>query len=142
MDQLYREATEDETDKFLHNSFIALKHDFSLRQVKTANRKRIALASDTLSRLQEPEREQIFSYTKEYCPQLKYTDDAFEIKDEEDLKMLLYGIEQRFYKADKGEENAAASDDINNIYVRRAFVLGRCFTNFSLILHSVLQGSW
>lgn len=112
MDQLYREATEDETDEFLHNSFIALKDDFSSQQVKTANRKRIALASDTLSRLQETEKEQIFSYTKEYCPRLKYTNNAFEIKDEEDLKMLLYGIEQRFYTTPVGKEKRIANSVI------------------------------
>ena len=58
IDQLYREATESETERFLERDFITLKNDFCSEQVKTANRKRIALAEDTLSHLQKEEQEQ------------------------------------------------------------------------------------
>ena len=58
IDQLYREATESETKDFLNESFITLKNDYSYKHVKTANRKKIALAVDTLSRLRKPERQQ------------------------------------------------------------------------------------
>lgn len=57
---LYREATQEETDSFLANDFITLKNDYSSSKVKTANRKRIALAAKTLSELNESDRKNIF----------------------------------------------------------------------------------
>lgn len=112
IDQLYREATELETEKFLKRSFITLKSHFSSDQVKTANRKRIALAEDTLSCLQESEQKKIFSYIGDYCPGLKCEDGSFEIGDENDLKLLLFGIEQRFYTTPVGNEKRIANSVI------------------------------
>lgn len=109
IDQLYREATEDETKKFLERNFITLKSDFSSERVKTANRKRIALAEDTLSGLEETEQEKIFSYIGEYCPALKCAEGSFEVENESDLKMLLFGIEQRFYTTPVGKEKRIAN---------------------------------
>lgn len=112
IDQLYREATETETESFLKRNFITLKSHFSSKQVKTANRKRIALAEDTLSCLQKTEQEKIFSYIGEYCPGLKCADGSFEVGNENDLKMLLFGIEQRFYTTPVGNEKRIANSVI------------------------------
>lgn len=112
IDQLYREATEDETIEFLNRNFIRLNGNFSSKNVKTANRKRIALALDTLSHLQETERQQVFSYIGEYCPRLKKTANSFEVGSEEDLKLLLFGIEQRFYTTLVGKEKRIANSII------------------------------
>lgn len=112
IDQLYREATESETENFLERSFITLKNDFSSNMVKTANRKRIALAEDILSGLQEDEQERIFSYIGDYCPNLKCADGSFEICNENDLKLLLFGIEQRFYTTPVGKEKRIANSVI------------------------------
>lgn len=112
IDQLYREATESETENFLERSFITLKNDFSSNMVKTANRKRIALAEDILSGLQEDEQEKIFSYIGDYCPNLKCADGSFEICNENDLKLLLFGIEQRFYTTPVGKEKRIANSVI------------------------------
>lgn len=109
IDQLYREATESETKSFLEHDFITLKNDFSSQQVKTANRKRIALVKDTLSRLQQEDQEKIFSYIEEYCPNLKRAGGMFEVGDENDLKLLLFGIEQRFYTTLVGNERRVAN---------------------------------
>ena len=43
IDQLHREATEAETAEFLNQGFVELVEGFSSADVKTANRKRIAL---------------------------------------------------------------------------------------------------
>lgn len=112
IDQLYREATESETENFLERSFITLKNDFSSNMVKTANRKRIALAEDILSGLHENEQEKIFSYIGDYCPNLKCADGSFEICNENDLKLLLFGIEQRFYTTPVGKEKRIANSVI------------------------------
>lgn len=112
IDILYREATQEETDSFLANDFIRLKDDYSSGKVKTANRKRIALAVKTLSELGESDRENIINYIGEYCPELKVSENAFEIGSENDLKMLLYGIEQRFYTTPVGGEKRLANSVI------------------------------
>lgn len=112
IDQIYREATEQETAVFLEQDFISLKNDFSTRKVKTANRKRIALASDILAGLHETERSSIFSYIVKYCPDLDNGNGLFEIRNEIDLKMLLYGIEQRFYTTPVGKQQRIANSII------------------------------
>ena len=109
IDMLYHEATQEEIDTFLANEFIRLKDDYSSNKVKTANRKRIALAVKTLSELNESDRKNIFKYIGEYCPGLKVANNAFEIGSEDDLKMLLYGIEQRFYTTLVGGEKRLAN---------------------------------
>ncbi len=80
--------------------------------MKTTNRKKIALVKDTFLSLPKIEREQVFSYIREYCPNLKSTDDSFEVGNEEDLKMLLLGIEQRFYTTPIGKEKRIANSVI------------------------------
>ncbi len=112
IEQLYREATEEETINFLNEPFIVLKNGFSSEKVKKNNRKRIALAIDTLSHLKKTEQEQIFSYIGDYCPKLKNSNDSFEIENEEDLKMLLWGIEQRFYTTPIKKEKRVANSII------------------------------
>ncbi|WP_165659518.1 ATP F0F1 synthase synthase [Sutterella wadsworthensis] len=112
IDMLYREATQEETDAFLANSFITLKGDYSSSKVKMANRKRIALAIKTLSELNESERDNIFEYIRDYCPDLKMSGKSFEIGSENELKLLIYGIEQRFYTTIVGGERRLANSII------------------------------
>lgn len=112
IDMLYREATQEETDSFLANDFISLKDDYSSSRVKTANRKRIALAAKILSELDESDRKHIFRYIEDYCPNLRVSENAFEIGSENQLKMLLYGIEQRFYTTPVGGEKRLANSVI------------------------------
>ena len=112
IDMLYREATQEETDSFLANDFISLKDNYSSSKVKTANRKRIALAAKTLSELSESDRRNIFTYIGVYCPDLKASESSFEVGSENELKMLLYGIEQRFYTTPVGNEKRLANSVI------------------------------
>ena len=112
IDMLYREATQEETDAFLANDFISLKGKYSSNKVKTANRKRIALVTKTLSELSKSDRKNIFQYIGDYCPELKVSENAFEIGSENELKMLLYGIEQRFYTTPVGGEKRLANSVI------------------------------
>ena len=109
IDQLFREATDEEVFDFLRNDFISLRADYDVPNVKTPNRKRIALAKNTLERLTEVDRGRIFSYIGEYCPDLSQNNGTFEIGTEDELKMLLYGIEQRFYTTLVGGERRLAN---------------------------------
>lgn len=112
IDQLYKEATEEETNSFLNEDFISLTGGFAVDKVKTANRKRIAAARDILERLSVDDRSQIFSYIGDYCPDLRTPDNTFMVGNEEQLKKVLYGIEQRFYTTPVGGEKRIANSVI------------------------------
>lgn len=112
IDQLYREATDEETTQFLNNEFINLKDGYSTASVKTANRKRIALAMKTLDALNDSDRNNIFAYIGDYCPELQVSEGSFEVGTEEDMKKLLFGIEQRFYTTPVGGEKRIANSVI------------------------------
>jgi hypothetical protein len=111
IDALYREATQNETETFLANDFIQLNNGYSVENVKTANRKRIAMAMDTLSKFTPTEKNGIFKYIKGYCKNLKFDKktSSFTIECEDDLKHLLYGIEQRYYTTKLGAEKRLAN---------------------------------
>lgn len=111
IDVLYREATQLETEEFLESEFIKLENDYSADKVKRANRKRIALAMETLSKFTKREKKQIFSYIREYCKRLNFDEHkgSFSISSEDELKQLLYGIEQRYYTTRLGNERRLAN---------------------------------
>ena len=112
IDQLYREATNEEVTRFLNESFIKLSGDYGAAKVSKPNRKRIALASATLASMSDAEREQIPIYIDSYCREtLSFNENEqnFEISNDEQLKLLLYGIEQRFYTTPIGSEKRVAN---------------------------------
>ena len=109
IDQLYREATDREVELFLNNDFIALQNNYCTASVKTTNRKRIALAQKTLDELEETDKRKIFNYIGDYCPDLKTDGNSFKIGTEDEMKMLLFGIEQRFYTTPVGGEKRLAN---------------------------------
>lgn len=112
IDQLYREATDEEVEYFLKSDFISLQNDYGVASVKTANRKRIALAKKTLEELSVADQKRIFDYIGEYCPKLKTDKESFEVGAEDEMKMLLFGIEQRFYTTPIGGEKRLANSVI------------------------------
>lgn len=112
IDELYKEATKEEVGGFLEESFIELKDDYGVDKVSKPNRKRIALAMSSLSEMSAQDRNQIFSYINEYCAEtLNYDseNEKFEVKSDDELKYLLYGIEQRFYTTLLGDEKRLAN---------------------------------
>lgn len=112
IDSLYKEATDQEIKTFLKQSFIILKNSFSYSEVKTLNRKRIALLQGMMVDLSIEEKMRIISYIGEYCSSLKRVEDAFEIGTEKDLKLLLYGLQERFYTTPIGDEKRIANSII------------------------------
>ena len=110
-EKLYIEATETETSNFLSNDFIRLSNDYNASKVKKANRKRVSMAIETLSKMNAAQKKQIKEYTSEYFPNLNFDAElgSFEIGDEEALKNLIFGIEQRFYTTIVGAEKRVAN---------------------------------
>lgn len=109
IEKLYRKATQDEVEQFFNESFFKAGESYNSEKVGKANRHRLAMAMDTLNKLDEQQKKEIFSYTDKYYPDLKYDGKAFEIKNEEDMKNLLYGIEQRFYTTPVTNEKRVAN---------------------------------
>jgi len=112
MDQLYKEATALETDSFLQNDFLQVNSNFSNRNVSVPNRKRIALVMETLNNLSDTEKHAVYLYTNQYS-QVEFVDGKFKIETDEDLKFVLWGIEQRFYTTPIGGEKRIANSIIS-----------------------------
>jgi hypothetical protein len=112
VDILYKEATNEEVAEFMGESFIELANGYEVGKVSKPNRKRIALAMATLKAMSGQDRAGMLSYIDSYCEEkLKYDSDnsKFEIKTDDEMKLLLYGIEQRFYTTPFGQEKRLAN---------------------------------
>ncbi|WP_232367620.1 ATP F0F1 synthase synthase [Alteromonas pelagimontana] len=100
IDELYKEATKEEVEQFLEEPFIEKSNGYSVDKVSKPNRKRIGLAMKTLENMSPDDKTNMLEYIDGYCEQkLKFDqqNQKFEISTDEDLKLLVYGIEQRFY---------------------------------------------
>ncbi|WP_240009597.1 ATP F0F1 synthase synthase [Marinomonas algicola] len=112
IDELYKEATKVEVEQFLDESFIDLSNNYSVEKVSKPNRKRIGLAMKTLEGMSVGDKTNMLDYIDGYCEQkLKFDqqNQKFEISTDEDLKLLVYGIEQRFYTTPFGNEKRCAN---------------------------------
>jgi hypothetical protein len=112
IDTLFKEATNDEVEVFLSEKFICLKSDYGVELVSKPNRKRIGLALETLGQMAPQDRAAMLPYINEYCgDKLKFdkNSESFEISTDDELKLLVYGIEQRFYTTLIGKERRLAN---------------------------------
>ncbi len=112
IDTLYREATDEEVTEFLKSKFIVLSPEYNSEKVSIPNRKRISLALETLEKISLDDRKNLHLYIDEYCKDKVSFDknlERFEITTDDDLKLLLYGIEQRFYTTPFGSEKRIAN---------------------------------
>mgnify|MGYP005989480725 FL=1 len=112
IDELYKEATNVEVKSFLDEDFIELSNGYNFNKVSKPNRQRVALAMNTLAAMPIEKRDEMHTYIKGYCEQRLTFDEKnnkFEIKNDDDLKYLLYGIDQRFYTTPLGNEKRLAN---------------------------------
>lgn len=111
---LYKEATMEETQNFLESEFISIENNFTVDKVSQNNRKRISIAIDVLRQLDNDRNRKdiIFNVMREFCPRLALPNNTFKIETDDDLKMLLYGIDQRFYTTPDGTERRIANSVI------------------------------
>lgn len=112
IEELYKEATSNEVESFLNQSFIQTGDGFTFENVGKLNRHRMALASKTLNTLNEKNKKELFEYASQYYPELNYQKGVFRLESDNDLKKLLYGIEQRFYTTPITKEKRVATSII------------------------------
>jgi hypothetical protein len=70
------------------------------------------MAIDTINRFDNDQKAAVFNCIRDYCPDLIAENDSFKISNENELKFLLYGIEQRFYTTPDGRERRIANSVI------------------------------
>nr|WP_321259073.1 hypothetical protein [uncultured Pseudodesulfovibrio sp.] len=112
IDTLYKEATNDEVQEFLDEDFIELVDGFNLDKVSKPNRARIALALNSLENMGPVEQESMLNYIHDYSDERLVYDEEnsiFSIQNDEQLKLLLYGIEERFYTTPIGQQRRLAN---------------------------------
>ncbi|WMN64909.1 hypothetical protein [Vibrio parahaemolyticus] len=113
IEELYREATQEEVTEFLQQDFIELTEGYDVASVKVPNRKRIAIAVDRISDYSAEQKQEIFDYIHEYCPNVTFNDGKFSISSEDDLKYVLFGIDERYYTTKLGNEKRLANSVIS-----------------------------
>lgn len=67
---------------------------------------------ETFKGFSTKEQDEIYSYIKDYCSEKLSFDEEeskFKIKNEDELKHLLWGIEQRYYTTPIGKEKMVAN---------------------------------
>ena len=97
INEIYRAATDTEVQSFLAEKAFSLADGFSAEKVKIPNRKKIALVQDIFSKMSKQEKKEMFDYIKDYYQNLSLNNGKAQISNEEDLKNILYGLEERFY---------------------------------------------
>lgn len=112
IDQLYREATGGQVEEFLDRPFIKLD-GFDGTNVSKSNRRRITLALESLEEIQENQIDELIAYILDYSDgKLKYSGDdgAFVVSSDDDVKNLIWGIEERYYTTNiRGQKRIANS---------------------------------
>ncbi|UKA03604.1 hypothetical protein [Photobacterium damselae] len=112
MEVLYREATDTEVGEFLAKEFIELADNYAAESVKVPNRKRIALIMDQIRDYSEEDKNGLFTDIHTYCPDLIH-EDKLRITSEDDLKLVLFGIDERFYTTTRSGKKRIANSIVN-----------------------------
>lgn len=109
IDELFREATKEEVIDFLKNDFINPNSTLEFSSVGKNNRKRLVLANEKMNDWSQDQKKSIFEYISGYYPKLGFNGTAFTINSDNDLKCLLFGIEERFYTTPVTKEDRVAN---------------------------------
>lgn len=112
IEDLYKEATQGEVVDFLNSSFIKLIAGFAEEKVKTTNRKRIALIKNDINLLDPVKQKEAIKYISHYCPKLEVNNGIVSIRSDKELKMLLYGLQGRYYTTPIKKEKRLANSVI------------------------------
>ena len=112
IEELYREASQEEVDEFLnHELFNTTNYDKT--KMGISNRKRIALYKDKVEQMSDNQGRQTFcQLLQKYSPSIEQKDNAIIIKTENDLKNILFGLDERFYTTQLSKEKRLANSVI------------------------------
>lgn len=98
INELYRNATDEEVDTLLHWSELQVEGGFDKNKVKTANRRKIKEAIQRFDNFTEDQKRSLSRYIEMYCPALiDATTQKYKISSEEELTNFLNSVNQRYY---------------------------------------------
>lgn len=108
----YVQGTNDSIHDFLSNDMIKLEDDYTVDKVSLSNRKRIAEVARVYNAYTNIQKEELKSYISQYSNgDLEYNeqDKKFNIRNDIELRLLLFGMQMRFYKQPLSEEVQVAT---------------------------------
>lgn len=108
----YRAATDDETTQMLKSDIIQTDKGFNVKKVGVSNRKRISSILNKYSQYDLGKKNMLRDYIKGIVgDKLRYNESTkkFVVENDLQLKILLYGIQQRFYQPPLEEEVQVAT---------------------------------
>jgi hypothetical protein len=108
IEELHREATQTEVNSFLNNSFID-SQTIDNNKIGSANRKRIADIGVKYNALSQQKKDQLIEYAKEKAGVELNEQGNFKVNTENNLKKLLFAMDERYYRSDIYEENRLAN---------------------------------
>lgn len=110
IEELYKEATNEEVETFLQLDCIQIGDGFTADRVKTPNRRNIKEAKEIYDNYTNEDKNALRAYAQKYRPELNYNPDVdvCEIANDEQLKDLIYCILQRFYTTEIGGKKRVA----------------------------------
>lgn len=98
IDELYREATDEEVDSLLAWRELQVDAEFDKTKVKTANRRKIKEAIQNYNAFSDEDKIIFHSYINIYCSSLiDATTNKYKISSEAELTAFLNGVNQRYY---------------------------------------------
>ena len=112
IDQLYIEATQENIKEFLKEEFLETSDEFNEASVSKPNRKRLGLVMDTMKKMPVEQKDDLVSYISNYCGnkvEVSSDGNKFVLSNDQQLKFILYGIEERFYTTKYGKEKRLAN---------------------------------
>ncbi|TXL02637.1 hypothetical protein BMR07_17360 [Methylococcaceae bacterium CS1] len=107
IEEIEREATQDEQNAFLENACISISA-LKKTSIGVQNRHRIANMEKEYNALSDEKKEKLITEAKKKTG-VNFKDGCFVIKSETDLKKVLYALHQRYYDADCYEEKRLAN---------------------------------
>lgn len=108
IESLYREATDDEIKEFLSLEIIILGNNFDYSKVSIPNRRRISKALEQYKTFNDKQKESLKVIVDTYCPEIVEKDN-YKLASDEDLKKLVYAIEQRYFTTQISNEKKVAT---------------------------------
>lgn len=116
----YVEGTADVISNFLANDIISLDDDFSEEKVSVSNRKRIYAVAQTYNAYTQEQKRNLKEYIHQFCDgDLVFNEDSqnFKIHNDIELRLLLYGMQMRFYKQPLNQDVqvATSTTSISNL---------------------------
>ena len=107
---LYRDATQAEVDVFLSNSLFSIK-DYDKDEMGILNLKRLASVKDKLGQVSD--KKEFCQSLKLYCNDIQIQNgDTIVLKTDNDLKNVLYHLDERFYTTPISKEKRLANSII------------------------------